>query len=392
MSAAPSPSLASYLSPHLAKIAKKSNYLTFKYARDNRVITEQGGELVNFVSNDYLGLATEPMMRQALQEFLAKDNSQWGAGSSRLLCGNSQAIEKLERELATFCGYQQAMLFPSASQANLTLWDAILKPLREPPNEPIVYSDIHNHASINQGLKLARARVRHFRHNDLAHLEKLLKQDSTNNARFIISETIFSMEGLCIDTQALEALAQKYNAFLVLDDAHGFGMFGENGEGLAGGKGEMAVLGLGKGAGLWGGAVLMKDAALKPYLMRHCSGMVYTTAVSPLLVCLATKMLQLLPTLEARRSKIKRLSQILRSQLPQAKGEAHIISLVLGAKAPAVAEKLLSEGFYAKAILPPTVPKGVERLRLSITANHSEQQIRALAVAIKAAIKNAYGN
>ena len=423
MPAIPSHSLASYLSPHLSKRAKP---LTFMPAGNGNLLSPEGKRLTNFVSNDYLGLASEPKMLQWLAEFVTHPNgkarnrtsgetssevvSEVGAGSSRLLCANSQALEELERKFADFTNYAEAVVFPSASQANLTIWEAILKPLKQ----AVVYSDIYNHSSINQGLKLARARVRHFHHSDLEHLEKLLRRDSEGNgetnqgkaqgnetginkasqnetgkvnpARFIVTDTIFSMEGDCADLDRLERLARNYNAFLVLDDAHGFGVLGTNGRGLANGRGDIAILGLGKGAGLWGGVVLVKDAFLKCYLMNRCSGIVYTTAVSPLLVRLASKMLDLIPTLEARRHKLKGYNRYIRQHLPQAKGDAQIISIILGEKTAKVSDALLAKGFYAKPIFSPTVPRGSERLRLSLTAHHRKQDIQDLVAALQASI------
>ncbi len=340
--------------------------------------------LINFASNDYLGLATDRL----LGEPLAKAE-RLGSGASRLLGGSDAETARLEAEFAAFVGYKSALLFASGFQANMT----ILATLTAEAGS-VVYADIHCHASINLGLRLAGGRVRRFRHNDLEHLESMLKGEK-RRPRFIVTETIFSMDGDCPDLEKLEDLAAKYSAFLYLDDCHGFAVLGKNGRGLAAGRGELVLSGLGKGGGLWGAVASFKDEGLKEFLINKCGGVIYSTAPSPILTMLIKRLLQLLPGLEDRRRRIAELSSRLRRDLaatPKAvfKGEAHIIPLLLGADAKAmrISARLKESGFYAPAIRRPTVARNAARLRISLTARHSARQVTSLARAIKEELAN----
>lgn len=346
-----------------------------------------GGEMVNFAANDYLELAAEPQLAAVLAK-----TKELGSGSSRLLSGLRQQTLKLEADFAAFTDYADALLFPSGFQANLTILEALLEPRVLLPPPITVYADIYDHASINIGLRLARGiRRRHFRHNDLGHLESLLERDRSPS-KVIITETLFSMDGDCPQLGQLEKLAQKHQAFLYLDDAHAFAALGDNGRGLAAGRGALAVIGLGKGSGLWGAMAVFKDKTLKEYLVNRCAGIAYSTAPSPILVALAAKMLELLPQLAHRRQKLRDLGKLLRDKLNgldklkgiKVVGEAHIISLILGDNdaALALSQSLAERGFYAPAIRPPTVARNTARLRLSLSAGHSREQVAGLGEAI----------
>ena len=349
-----------------------------------------GSGLVNFASSDYLSLTAEPQLAEVLATRLPT-----GSGASRLLSGLRRETLELEANVAAFTGYSDSMLFASGFQANVGILEALLDPnvLQSPTT---VYSDIYCHASINLGLRLAAAGItsRKFRHNDLQHLESLLKRDD-NCRRFIITETLFSMDGDCPDLDRLENLAQKYGAFLYLDDAHAFAALGEGGRGLAAGRGDLAIIGLGKGAGLWGALAAFKNKKVKEYLLNRCGGVIYSTAPSPILTALASKVLELLPKMERRRRKLRWLSRLLRNNLldhslnHRISGEAHIVALIVGGndRALTLAADLRRYGFFAPAIRPPTVPRNTARLRFSLSAGHSRRQVEDLCRAIKRAVK-----
>ncbi len=349
-----------------------------------RVRVEKGRELLDVSSNDYLGLSHHPALIARANEY----SLAWGAGaaSSRLVGGNLPPAERVEAALATFKGMEAALLFASGVQANLTILPALLDS-KTLGAEPLVYADRLNHASLIQGCVAAGVRQIRFRHNDLAHLRELLERDrDRSQPRFIISETVFSMDGDSPDLPTLTALAARYGAFLYLDEAHATGVLGPGGAGLAHGLRNALVMGtFSKGLGGFGAYATCSDP-LRAYLINRCGGVIYSTALPPSVLGAMEAALELLPTLEAERAHVQQLATRFRERLIAAgldigRSTTQIVPLIVGheRRALALAAALERAGFFAVPIRPPTVPAGTSRIRFAFSACHRSEDIERLA-------------
>jgi 8-amino-7-oxononanoate synthase len=343
-----------------------------------------GPVLLDFCSNDYLGLSFRPELIKKSCEFATVQGT--GAGASRLVAGNLAAFSDIEAKLAAGKGTEAAVVFVSGVQANLTLLPALLD-AKVLGAEPLVYADRLNHASLIQGCVGAGGRQNRFRHNDLAHLEELLARDKgLERPRFIVTESVFSMDGDCADISRLAALAEEYGAFLYIDEAHATGVLGANGFGLAHGLKNALVMGtFSKGLGGFG-AYAACSATLREYLINRCGGVIYATALPPAVLGAMEAALDLIPRLDDERAHVQALAADLRGRL-QAAGfdtggsTTQIVPMILGeeARALAVAAALEAEGFMATAIRPPTVPAGTSRIRFTLSAAHNSEDVKALA-------------
>ena len=349
-----------------------------------RVSVMNGPVLVDFSSNDYLGLSHHPALSVGAQDYLERFGA--GCGASRLVTGNLPAFEEIERKLARGKNTEAALLFVSGAQANLTVLPALLD-MKVLGTEPLVYVDRLNHASLIQGCNSAGVRQIRFKHNDLEHLEELLKRDADKTRpRFIITESIFSMDGDCPDLARLTDLAKNFGAFLYIDEAHATGVFGIHGFGLVSGLNNTLIMGtFSKGMGGFG-AYVAGSSALREYLINKCGGIIYATALPPAVLGAMNAALDLIPRMESERKHISKMATRLRCNLVQVglnigKSVTQIIPVVLDEerKALSVAARLEAEGYYAAAIRPPTVPVGTSRLRLAVTAMHHQDEIDELA-------------
>lgn len=351
-----------------------------------RIKIGDGPVLLDFCSNDYLGLSFHPELINKTCESAASHGT--GAGASRLVAGNLAAYTQVENKLAQGKGSEAALVFVSGVQANLTLLPALLD-AKTLGAEPLVYADRLNHASLIQGCIAAGVRQNRFRHNDFAHLQELLERDKDlPRPRFIVTESVFSMDGDCADIPRLEALAAQYGAFLYIDEAHATGVLGANGFGLAHGLQNALVMGtFSKGLGGFG-AYAACSGILRDYLVNRCGGVIYATALPPAVLGAMQAALDLIPSLEAERAHVQALAAFLRAEL-QAAGfdtgasTTQIVPMILGAenRALAVAAALEAEGFLAAAIRPPTVPAGTSRIRFTLSAAHKMEEVAALAEA-----------
>ncbi len=349
-----------------------------------RIRFEDGPILVDFSSNDYLGLSHHPALIEAACGYAARFGA--GAGASRLVSGNLLPLEEIERKLADGKAMEAALVFVSGAQANLTLLPAMLD-AHVLGAEPLVYADRLNHASLIHGCIAAGVRQIRFRHNDLGHLEELLRRDADlARPRFIVTESVFSMDGDGPDLQALAALAEKFDAFLYIDEAHATGVLGGNGFGLASGLKNALVMGtFSKGLGGFG-AYAAGSSALRHYLINRCGGVIYATALPPSVLGAMNAALDLIPRMDEQRAHLCAMAAHLRKRLTQAglnigTSTTQIVPLILGEErlATSLAAKLEQEGFCAIAIRPPTVPAGTSRLRLAVSALHRLEEIDALA-------------
>jgi 8-amino-7-oxononanoate synthase len=370
----------------LEKIGRRRRLRDFDRLSDGR-IDVGGGPLIDFSSNDYLGLSHHPELIRRARAYTER----WGAGAaaSRLVSGNLLPTAGIEEKLARGKGTEAALLFVSGVQANVTLLPALLD-ARVLGGEPLVYADRLNHASLIQGCAAAGVRQVRFRHNDLSHLEQLLeRQKDEQRPRVIVTETVFSMDGDRTDVPALTALAEKYGAFLYLDEAHATGVLGRNGFGLAHGLRQGLVMGTFSKALGGFGAYVACSHHLRDYLINRCGGVIYATALPPAVLGAMDAALDLLPGLDAERARVASHGDRFRAALAAAgldtgTSSTQIVPLMLASeeRAVGVARQLEAEGFLGVAIRPPTVPVGSSRIRFAFSAVHSDAQRERLIEAV----------
>ena len=350
----------------------------------------KGRELIDFSSNDYLGLSRHPALIERSREWTARYGT--GAGASRLVRGTFEAHAAVEAKLAALKGTEAALLFASGWQTNAAVLPALFAAGEGPA---IVFADRLVHASLQHGCQAAGVRQIRFRHNDLDHLELLLAERAGEpGRRFILTESVFSMDGDAADVRRLAEIAERWNAFVYLDEAHATGVLGPQGMGLSGlapGRIDLVMGTFSKGLGGFG-AYVAGSRAMIDYLVNACSGFIYTTAPPPPVLGAIDAALDLVPDMDAERTHLGALSGRLRAGLAEAgidtlASTTQIVPAVIGEEADALeaARRLEAEGMLAVAIRPPTVPKGSSRLRFALSAEHSVEDIERLLVAVKAA-------
>ena len=358
-----------------------------------------GRELKAFCSNDYLGLANHPELVQALAEGAAQYGI--GSGASHLISGHSIAHEILESKLADFQKQHipdvRALFFSTGYLANLTAITALAR--LAPEESTSIYSARLNHASLIDGVRLAssqnNARVQLFDHEDINTLSELLKADQ-NPLKMIVTDGVFSMDGDLAPVKGLLEIAEQYDALLLVDDAHGFGVLGKHGHGILEQENissdRIVYIGtLGKAAGA-SGAFVCAHATLIEWLIQKGRPFIYSTATPPAIAHTLTKSLDIIEGDEGsnRRTQLNKLIRIWQDEMHFAQWEkvpscTAIQPVILGSNANALlAAKLLDEaGYWIPAIRPPTVPVGSARLRITFSANHSEADLRQLIATLK---------
>lgn len=345
----------------------------------------EGKTLLNFCSNDYLGLSNNPVVKQRSVEFVQKYGA--GSSSSRLVSGTRDYHSDLEKKFAKVCGFDSVLLFNTGFQANLSIIAAIAD------RNSLILADKKSHNSLIQGAQLSKAEFKRFNHNDYNQLEKFLieAQSKNYNRIWIISETIFSMDGDANNLEELVRLSSKYKAYLYSDDAHALGVFGYKGMGFNPPHKEIDLnIGtFGKAFGSFGAFVGCAEE-MKDYLVNFCSGFIYTTALPPAIIGALDAALDLIPTMDEERTHILKLSEILRHEMHKlgfdtANSISQIVPIIVGSDKNAVSlsNHLESKGILASAIRPPTVEKDKARIRITITANHQQKHIEQLVEVIR---------
>jgi 8-amino-7-oxononanoate synthase len=347
-------------------------------------IVVDGSEVLSFCSNDYLGLASHPALIEAVRQ--AADETGVGSAASHLITGHHRLHHELEEALAHFVNLPRALLFSTGYMANLGIVSALVG------RGDAVFADRLNHASLNDAVVLSRAELKRYPHNDMAALEKLLAA-SRAKQKLVLADAVFSMDGDIAAVREMLALCEKYDAWLMLDDAHGFGVLG------AGGRGVLEYFGLqspriiymatlGKAAGV-AGAFVAGEPALIETLLQNARTYIYTTATPPLLAAAVLASLKIIKTETWRRDRLPRLIAALRDGLrlkrwQLAESGTPIQPLIIGSNDDAVqaSERLLQRGILVPAIRPPTVPKGTARLRISLSAAHTDEDMARLVDAI----------
>jgi 8-amino-7-oxononanoate synthase len=347
----------------------------------------QGQEIIFLSSNSYLGLHSHPNVIQAAQEALIHYGT--GTGASRLISGNLALHEKLEKELARFKRYPAAILFPAGYMANLGLITSLIRG----PEDSII-SDQFNHASIIDACRLSGADRIIYRHKDLDHLRQILSQSREDGRRWIVTEGIFSMDGDVAPLPGICELAEEYGAWVLVDDAHGFGVLGKDGRGTVEhfDLENMKLIQIGtlsKALGNLGGYVVGTEK-LVDYLRNRARSFIYSTALPPSILAGSLAALELIENQPQLRQKLwARVNYFRRALLELGfnlmDSQAHIIPILVGdlEKTMAFAQGLLDFGIYTPAIRPPTVPEGKCRLRISLMATHTFEQLEKVLQVLK---------
>jgi 8-amino-7-oxononanoate synthase len=385
----------------LAWLDDKLDTLSKRGLRRTRLVREgrcgptlhiDGRDLVNFGSNDYLGLAGDPRLETAA--IAAIREAGWGGGASPLITGYTTWHERLERQLAEFLGTDAAVVFSSGYTANVGAITALVGP------DDSIFSDEKNHASIIDGCRQSRAHVYVYRHGDPGHLKSFLDATEVRGRKLIVTDTLFSMDGDIAPLVQIADLAQRYGAMLLIDEAHATGLFGQHGRGLAEhlgveGRTHVHVGTLSKALGCAGGFVA-GSKRLCDWLVNRARSYVFSTAHPAANCAAAAAALAIVRDEPQRRQRVLALGDRLRGRLRDlglqtGASSTQIVPVIVGdsAKAMELAAKLRERGFFLPPIRPPTVPLGQAMLRISLTASHTQEMLDDLASAIATEITHA---
>ncbi|TCR87964.1 8-amino-7-oxononanoate synthase [Rhizobium sp. BK376] len=366
-------------SPALARYEAKLAGLT-RRSRFRTLASQQG---VDFTSNDYLGLANAPRLKAATAAAIDR-GVPMGAGGSRLLRGNHPEHEELEAEAAAFFGVEKALYFSNGFAANVSLFSTL------PQRDDLIVYDTLIHASARDGISASKAEALAVPHNDVGAFDVAIRNWRARGGRgspWIAVESLYSMDGDRAKVSELAELADRYEGFLVVDEAHATGVFGPGGRGLASGlesRGNVLVLHTcGKAMGM-SGALLELPAVLADYMINRARNFIYSTAPSPLIAAGVREALRIIDTEPERRLRLKNLIDFAGEQLKSKLGidpsGSQIMPVIVNDndRALRIAERMRADGFDVRAIRPPTVPDGTARLRISITLNVDEDQIASM--------------
>jgi 8-amino-7-oxononanoate synthase len=351
-----------------------------------RTLTPIGG--VNLCSNDYLGLAEDPRLKEATLEAVAAAARVGGTGS-RLLAGHDARWNELEEEFAAFAQTEAALYFANGYAANLGLLSSLLG------KDDLVFSDELNHASLIDGIRLSGARKVIYPHRDLPALERALREHESESCRkLVVTESVFSMDGDVADVKAMQNLAERYGANLVVDEAHATSVHGPGGAGVVAAAGVThavfaTVHTCGKALGS-AGAFVCGPGVLREFLINHARTLIFSTAMPPYMAGQIRAALRLARGMDAEREGLATRSAELRRSLSRegfnvCGSASQIVPVVIGSNenALAAAAFLQEQGFAVKAIRPPTVAAGTARLRLSLTARITREHVTALVAALQ---------
>ncbi len=350
---------------------------------DHGHIRVDGRDMVNFSSNDYLGLSRHPAVIDRARDWAARYGA--GSGASRLVTGHLEVIDAIEEKIAAAKGVEAAVILASGWQCNASVLPALLDRTLW-GSDPLVFADRLNHASLHMGCLAAGVRQHRFRHNDLGHLKDLLGRTSRENGpRFIVTESVFSMDGDAPDVDQLAAIAEEWDAFLYLDEAHATGVLGANGFGLSvGAHVDLAMGTFSKAMGSFG-AYAAGSRALKDFLVNRSSGLIYATALPPATLGAMDAAIDLVPTMAAERARLQAMARHVRARFHEAgldtgQSSTQIVPVILGdeERTLKVAARLEEQGLLGIAIRPPTVPNGTSRIRFALSAAHSDTDVERL--------------
>jgi len=350
------------------------------------MLEKSGKHYLHFSSNNYLGLADHPTLKSAASAAI----QEWGigGGASRLVSGNSRLYLELEAKIAQFKSTESALVFPSGYSANLGSIGALAK------KNDLIFADRLCHASLIDGARLSGATLRIYRHKDTEQLGKLLRQRKRAERALIITDGVFSMDGDLAPLPEILRLAEEFDALIYLDDAHATGVLGPNGRGTCDhfGTSSPRIIQMGtlsKALGSLGGFIAA-DQSLIGYLINKAKPFIYTTALPPAILAAALAGFDLIERDPEIRKRLWHLTTYVRIQANRigfntCGSETPIIPLLIGRTETALifSQRLADEGIYIPAIRPPTVPDGMSRLRISLMATHTDEQIQFLLDALE---------
>ena len=362
----------------------------------SHVLAYNGHELINFSSNDYLGLSEEPHVRDAAKA--AVDRYASSAASSRLICGNYALLEELEQALAIFKCKSAALVFSSGYLANIGIIPALVEA------EDQIFSDELNHASLIDGCRLSKAQIFVFRHRDLNHLEFLLKTAPASRRRLLVTDAVFSMDGDVADLPGIVNLAERYGCLLMVDEAHSTGVLGTGGRGIRQYFVDLGLLPpdkdcidiemgtLSKALGSQGGYVAC-STPLRDFFVNKCRSFIFDTALAPAAAGAALESLRLVCREPALHQQLISNQELMKHELEKAgcdllNSNTPIFPVVLREELTTmkVCENLLKRGFYVQGIRPPSVPAGRSRLRITVSSAHRAEEIRQLVRNLESAV------
>jgi len=343
-----------------------------------RRLTIDGKELLNLCSNNYLGLADDPRLKRAMIACIEKDGV--GSGASRLVCGNMSMHEALEKKLEEFKGTEAALVFSTGYMANVGAISSLLS------REDVIFADKLNHASIIDGILLSGAEFKRYAHNDMNSLEESLKKTEGFKKRAIITDSVFSMDGDCAPLKEIVHLAQKYDCTVMVDEAHAIGVFGKKGCGLVEHLGlenkiDIQMGTLSKAAGSFGAYVCGKKILID-FLINKARSFIYTTALPPAVCAASLEALKIIEGEPQRRKQLWENTKYFKVELERLgfdtmNSKSPIIPLLIKDSKLAVdfSKELFDKGILVQAIRPPTVPANTARLRVTVMATHTREDL-----------------
>ena len=377
------------LSVNLKNLVSDNLYRERKSIQDVKKgkIKINGQWVHNFSSNDYLGLTQNKDIQKSIIDGLKKYGN--GSGASHLISGHYEIHDELERIAAESLGFDKSILFSSGFSANIGVIRALCD------KKDVIFADRLNHASLNEASLLSKSKFIRYNHLDLEYLEKSLKEND-GRRKLIISDAVFSMDGDLINLPAIMNLCEKYDAYLYIDDAHGYGVLGKNGQGilehyypklelkLKQKKRIIYMFTLGKSVGI-SGAIVVANKEIINYLIQKAKTYIYTTALSPAIACGIITSLGIIKKGKKLRKKLKESINLFRDKIENKSILSESITPIQPimindtCKTIQISESLLQKGFYVPVIRPPTVPKKTSRLRISISSIHEPNVIIRLA-------------
>lgn len=380
------------LTARLAEVKENGLYRRLRAvegAQDAAIVLE-GQEVLLFSSNNYLGLANHPALKQAAQEAIAQYGC--GSGASRLISGSMAVHHELEQRLARLKKTEAALVFPTGYHANIGVLSALMGP------GDTILSDSLNHASIIDGCRLSRADTRVYRHADTAHLGELLKACPATGQRLIVTDSVFSMDGDLAPLAEIVSLAQQYDAWVMVDEAHATGVFGPHGSGLVEelgltGRVDIQMGTLGKALGCVG-AFVAGSHELIDWLVNRARSFIYTTAIPPAVAAAVLAALDIVEQEPERRRQLWNNTRVLADGLRSlgytlGATRSQILPVIIGEarETMVVAAAILQRGVFAHGIRPPTVLEGTSRIRVTPMATHTQDHLSRTLDAFAAAGK-----
>jgi 8-amino-7-oxononanoate synthase len=370
----------SFVQTELESLRNKGLYRSLRCVEGDQAPTLliDGREVINFSSNNYLGLANHPALREAAKA--AIDRYGCGSGASRLISGNMTLHEELEGKIAQLKGTEAALVFNSGFQANTGVIPVLVG------EGDVILSDALNHASIIDGCRLSRAKIVVYKHGDVDELERGLKNSLPSSRKLIVTESLFSMDGDEAPLADIVSLAERHGAMVMVDEAHATGVCEPNGAGIVAklglGDGVLVQMGtLGKALGGFG-AYIAGGKLLRELLINRCRSFIFTTSLPPAVMAMAIAAIDLIEQEPERRQALRNNCQLLRGALESlgyslGTSRSQILPLMIGdaTQCMKLSEDLLQRGIFAQGIRPPTVPAGTSRLRITLMATHTREHI-----------------